>query len=122
MCHCRPNVRTPCCGPNCCKKPGGCNFCRRPRFPEKREPPQLRTLPIVQWKQSLNDGWIGKLTALDGTDYILKVGFKLVTNSWVASLIVNGGLVHMSEHESRNDAQLGARDALRRAIALREGE
>lgn len=28
MCHCRPNVRTPCCGPACCGNTHGCAFCR----------------------------------------------------------------------------------------------
>ncbi len=28
MCHCRPEVRTPCCGPECCGLPGGCGFCK----------------------------------------------------------------------------------------------
>lgn len=28
MCHCRPEVRTPCCGPDCCGLPGGCAFCK----------------------------------------------------------------------------------------------
>lgn len=27
MCWCTPSKRTPCCGPQCCKEPGGCAFC-----------------------------------------------------------------------------------------------
>lgn len=40
MCHCRPEVRTPCCGPACCGNiPHGCTFCRHGgTFPETARP------------------------------------------------------------------------------------
>lgn len=43
MCHCRPAVRTPCCGPACCGNPEGCGWCARKRV---NKPPAIDVIEV----------------------------------------------------------------------------
>lgn len=83
---------------------------------------KLKTLAIVEWKRVDSGQWYGELEAVDGTKYITKVCASVATNGgFHAYVIVDGSLVHQSEHGSKNEGQLACVDALKRAIDLREG-
>lgn len=81
----------------------------------------LKTLPMVEWKRCEPGTWKGKTESVDGA-YVYEAVMMLSNQleGWMASLYVNGVLVHHSEHFSRLGAQAGAFKALKRAIALRE--
>lgn len=63
------------------------------------------------------------LTAvLDDPDvgqYILRVGSSDRFDGWSAHVVHNGFAIHLSEHESRHEAQLAAEEALHRARKIR---
>jgi len=82
---------------------------------------KLRTLAVTLWEKRESGAWIGEVEALDGSRYILRAFYIADVEGWAANVVCNGTMIHMSEHASRNEAQVEAIVALRRAIALREG-
>lgn len=83
---------------------------------------KLKTLPMVKWERGNDGGSVGNVDALDGTQYVAKVVASLALNGgFYGYLIANGSMIHQSEHGSRNEAEEGVGQALRRAIDLREG-
>lgn len=89
-----------------------CPECGKPRLP---------SLPIFSWEKASDGSMLGVGPRKEGTDYVAKVLPATEIGGWTSFLVLNGEVVHQSEHESRNDAQLAAVEALRRAIRLREG-
>lgn len=74
MCHCRPEVRTPCCGPQCCKLPDGCPFCngiasqRRPTTPPAATNKRLPYPAYTKVRLALYNAKLALESGLGGDD------------------------------------------------------
>lgn len=84
----------------------------------------MSTISVPQWRRSgIECVWeaTDDSVTYDNTKYTysLIVRYDEELCLWTAHAVINGKLIHTSEHPDRNDAQLGANAAYKRALLLR---
>lgn len=80
----------------------------------------MTSLNDLAWEHPEPGSWVGTIKKADGGEYRAIFHYRQFDESWEALCMVDGSLIHRSEHNARHEARLEVVEALQRAIDIRE--